>query len=143
MTDRRGQAKPTAPARRLLPSRTAILLSASLLSACGFDETQAPTPAAEPLPKEVCAQSKQAVERLEKSGGLVLNSPTDAVMMQQAWLELTPAARDALLTAMALAATCAGEPRLEQEVTVHSDTGTLLVRRVVQTSYSLADALGS
>jgi hypothetical protein len=44
---------------------------------------------------------------------------------------------------MALAATCAGEPRLEQEVTVHSDTGTLLVRRVVQTSYSLADALGS
>jgi hypothetical protein len=133
----------TVPARLKASCAAALLLCALLPGACNFPAEQAEQRLPEPLPREICAKSKAAVDAVVRGGGVVLNSPTDAVVPQQAWLEMAPAARDALLTAMALAATCASEPRLEQEVTVHSETGTVLARRVVQTSYSIADALGS
>jgi hypothetical protein len=98
---------------------------------------------AERLPTEVCTKAKEAVDRVVSAGGMVLNTPTDGVMPQEAWLQMSPAGRNAMLTAMALAATCAGEPRLEQEVVVHSETGQVLARRTVQTSYSVSEALGS
>ena len=139
----RGRSPATVPARRRLPSGGAILLSALLLAACDVAGEQAKPRAPEPLPQEVCAKAKEAIDTAVRGGALTLNTPTDAVIPQEAWLQMKPAGRDSLLTAMALAATCAGAPRLEQEVTVHSETGTVLGRRVVQTSYSVADALGS
>jgi hypothetical protein len=139
----RGRSRTTVPATGGLISGAATLLGALLLTACDFGAPKAEPPKPEPLPQEVCAKAREAIAGLEKTGALVLNAPTDAIVPQQAWLQMAPAAKDALLTAMAIAATCAAEPRLEQEVTVHSETGTVLGRRVVQTSYSVAEALGS
>jgi hypothetical protein len=121
---------------RVLP-----LVALALLAACDVGEAPAVTPMAERLPPEVCRQAKVALDKSVEGGALMLNSPTDAVIPQEGWFAIDAAGREALQTAMALSAVCAGEPRLEQEVTVHSEDGQVLSRRLIKTSYSTAEAL--
>ncbi|HEX8583393.1 MAG TPA: hypothetical protein VF680_03165 [Allosphingosinicella sp.] len=111
------------------------------VAACDVGDAPAVTPIAERLPAEVCRQAKAALDKSVEGGALVLNSPTDAVIPQEGWFAIDAGGREALQTAMALSAVCAGEPRLEQEVTVHSEDGQVLSRRVIKTSYSTAEAL--
>lgn len=122
--------------RRHLP---AIALAAAL-GAC-HPPVEEPKALPERLPGPVCDQARQAVEKMSDSGALVLKTPVDGVIPQEVWIPAAPAAKDAMLNAIGLAATCGGEPRLEQEVTIHSEYGDLMTRRVVKTSYSTADAL--
>jgi hypothetical protein len=48
------------------------------------------------------------------------------------------AQREGLTRAMAIAAVCSeGTPKLDQEIVIRSETGMVLTRRIVQTSFSL------
>lgn len=121
-------------------ARALLCLTVAALTACDASPPP-PVAQAERLPDEVCRQAKEALDKSVAQGAVVLNSPTDAVVPREAWFAISPQARDALQTAMALAAVCAGAPRLEQAVTVHSDEGEVMSRKTVKTSYSTAEAL--
>jgi hypothetical protein len=121
--------------------RTLALAAAALLASCGFPAEEKPVVAAERLPQAVCDRAKAAVAELTDKGALVLNTPTDGVMSQEAWVPVPANAKEAMMNAIGLAATCAGEPQLEQEVTIHSEFGDLMMRRIVKTSFSAGDAL--
>lgn len=121
--------------------RAVALFSLAALASCDSVEEAAPVKMAEPLPAAVCKQATEAVRQVSDTGVLMLSNPTEGVIALEYWLPLKRSHKDSLLTAIGLAATCAGEPRLEQEVTLRSETGTVLARQVVQTSYSAAEAL--
>ncbi len=109
-----------------------------LLAAC--EPAPEPRPPATALPKKICDDAEAAVKEATKTGALILNSPVEAMIAQASWLPLPEDQRDGLTRAMGIAATCAGEPRHEQEVVIRSETGTILTRRIVETSFSLPDS---
>ena len=98
-----------------------------------------PTPrAATPIPAEICDEAQAAVAELTEAGALFLNSPTEGVIAQEVWLRTPSAPRDGIIRAVGIAATCAkGTAKLQQEVTIRSETGMILTRRIVETSFSL------
>ena len=118
-----------------------ILSTALALGACGREPAAEPAAPAEPLPADVCARVGEAKGAAVASGLLTLNAPTDAIVAQDAWVPLSQERKAAILDMIGLAAVCAGEPRLEQEVVVHNEYGDVLARRVVKTSFSTAEAL--
>lgn len=121
---------------RAIAALTAIVC----LVGCELDSREE-RPAATALPKKICDDAKAAVNEATKGGAVILNSPVEAVISQEAWLPLPEAQRDGLTRAMGIAATCAGgTPRHEQEVVIRSETGTVLTRRVIETSFSLPDS---
>jgi hypothetical protein len=122
-------------------SAGAIALAIASLSGCDRFEEAPKARVAEPLPAAICDKAKEAVRQITDTGVLMMTSPTEGAIAQEHWLPMSRPQKDALLTAIGLAATCAGEPALEQEVTLRSETGDVLARQVVTTSYSVGDAL--
>jgi hypothetical protein len=118
-----------------------MALALASLGACDRFEEAPKARVAEPLPSEICDKAKEAVRQITDTGVLMMTGPTEGAIAQEHWLAMQRSHKDALLTAIGLAATCAGEPRLEQEVTLRSETGDVLARQVVTTSYSVGDAL--
>ena len=121
--------------------RTAMAIALASLGACDRFEEAPKAKAAEPLPPAICDKAKEAMRQITDSGVLIMSGPTEGAIAQEHWLPMSRSQKDALLTAIGLAATCAGEPRLEQEVTLRSETGDVLARQVVTTSYSVGHAL--
>jgi hypothetical protein len=118
-----------------------MALALAGLGACDRFEEAPKVKVAEPLPAAICDKAREAVRQITDSGVLMMTGPTEGAIAQEHWLAMQRSHKDALLTAIGLAATCAGEPRLEQEVTLRSETGDVLARQVVTTSYSVGDAL--
>jgi len=117
-------------------NRLAVFLGCVLTSTACHPEPASRI--ATPIPKEICDQAQAAVEKLTEAGALILRSPTEGMIAQEAWLHIPEAPRDGLIRAVGIAATCAeGMPTLEQEVTIRSETGVVLSRRIVETSFSL------
>ncbi len=110
-----------------------------LLAGCE-PEPPEPRPPATALPKKICDDAQAAMKEATKSGALILNSPVEAMISQEAWLPLPEAQRDGLTRAMGVAATCAGGPQHQQEVVIRSETGTILTRRTIETSFSFPDS---
>jgi hypothetical protein len=121
--------------------RTGMVCALAGLAACDKFEEAPKAKVAEPLPAAICDKAKEAVRQITDAGVLMMTSPTEGAIAQEHWLAMQRPQKDALLTAIGLAATCGGEPRLEQEVTLRSQTGDVLARQVVTTSYSVGDAL--
>jgi hypothetical protein len=114
--------------------RIALVATIALLAGC---DQAAPPKVATALPKKVCEDAQAAVTQATKSGAVVVNSPVEVMIAQESWLPMPEAQRDGLTRALGIAATCAGGvPKLEQEVVVRSDTGMVLTRRIIQTSFS-------
>jgi hypothetical protein len=110
---------------------------AILVALCGCEPDVPQRPVASALPKKVCDEAREAMTGATKTGGLILDSPVEGIIAHEAWLPMPEDHRDALTRTMGIAATCAeGIPRLEQEVVIRSETGMVLTRRVVQTSFS-------
>ena len=108
----------------------------ALLTAC--DPVAPPKPVATALPAQVCKEAQAAVAEATKSSAIVLSTPLEATMAHESWLPMPEAQRDGLTRAIGIAATCAeGTPKLEQEVVIRSETGMILTRRVVATSFSM------
>ena len=114
-----------------------VLLGTGFIAACQ-QQAEAPPPAA-PLPKAVCDKAQEGLERLSKAGAFRYDAQGEATIEQASWLGLTHYERDGLGQALAFHAACASqEPPREQTVTIRSENGTVLTRRVVETNVDLS-----
>lgn len=110
-----------------------------VLSAC-FDVPSTPKKAMR-LPDQVCSQVREAIEKLDE-GTFQLTKPGEAVMPDQAWLELPPEARNQLAQLIGYDAACrASEPSLEQTVVIRSEVGRVITERTVETNPDLSTLL--
>ena len=110
-----------------------------VLSAC-FEAPTAQKKAMR-MPDQVCKQVRDAIEKLG-DGAFQLTKPGEAVMPDQAWLELQPEARDQLAQLIGYDAAChASEPSLEHTVVIRSEVGRVITERTVETSPDLSTLL--
>jgi hypothetical protein len=116
-----------------------FLLFCSLLALSSCDEPRKVNQA-QALPRAICDKAKQAVVNLTLDG-LILEKPAEGQIPQAIWLRLSRMGKDGVLTSIALNATCEGGAQLEQQVTLRDESGNVLARRIVQTSYSVGEAL--
>jgi hypothetical protein len=115
-----------------------VVLTAAAALVAGCDRTAAPPPAAAALPDSVCKDAQAAVQAVTANGAVLLTSSVEASLAHESWLAMPEEQRASLTRAMGLAATCSsGLPKLEQEVTIRSETGQVLTRRTVETSLSI------
>jgi hypothetical protein len=117
--------------------KVAILIAtAVLLAGCG--ETEVPKPEASMVPAQTCREAQVAVSKATEGNAILLSSPIEATIAYESWLPMPEAQREGLTRAMAIAAVCSeGTPKLDQEIVIRSETGMVLTRRIVQTSFSL------
>ena len=115
-------------------------VAAALLAGCQ-QQPEAPPPAAR-LPAKVCDNARQGLERLSGTGTFEYKANGEATIDQATWLSLSPHDRDQLGQVLAFHAACgADEPPREQIVTIRSEYGMVLTRRVVETSADLSRIL--
>ena len=94
------------------------------------------------LPEEVCKQAREGLEKLAEGSQFELIKPGEAMMPDQAWLELAPEARNQLAQLIGYDAACrASEPSAEQTVIIRSEVGRLITERIVSTSADLSKLL--
>ena len=114
--------------------------TALLLAGC-YEAPPTPKTTAR-LPEEVCKQAREGLEKLSEGSPFELLKPGEAMMPDQAWLELVPEARNQLAQLIGYDAACrASEASAEQTVVIRSETGRLITQRVVPTSADLSTLL--
>ena len=117
-----------------------MLLGTGLIAACQ-QQAEAPPPAA-PLPKAVCDNAREGLERLSKTGAFRYDAQGEATIDQASWLAFTHYERDGLGQALAFHAACGSkEPPREHTVTIRSEYGTVLTQRVVETNADISQIL--
>ena len=115
-------------------------LALGVIAACQQQPEPPPPPA--PLPAAVCEKAREALERISKTGAFEFNAQAEATIDQASWLALSHHDRDQLGQVLAFHAACAApEPSREQTVIIRSEYGTVLTRRVVETSVDLSQIL--
>jgi hypothetical protein len=113
----------------------------ALVAAC-HKAPPPPEPMAGPIPAQICAEVKKSIDALSASGGIEMNDKGEATIEQAAWFEMNADQRDSLANALAFRAGCAsGRQRKDQEVSIRSEDGTLLMHRFVSTSTDLQSTL--
>ncbi|HEX5182521.1 MAG TPA: hypothetical protein VFW19_05140 [Allosphingosinicella sp.] len=114
----------------------------ALLAAC-HKPPPPPKPLDGPIPAQICAEVTKSLDQLEKSDGVDITGKGEAMIEQAAWFEMAPEQRDAFAQALAYQAGCAsGRQSAQQEVTIRSEDGTLLMHRFVSTEINLQNAFG-
>ena len=103
-----------------------------LLAACGG----APAPETKQavrLPEKTCSDAREGLAALEANATLDQDGAGSATIFQEAWLQIPAGQRETIANSLAVVAACAApEPVAEQEVTITSETGTVLMRRTVE-----------
>ncbi len=113
-------------------------LLALLASACHEQPDTAPKMASR-LPEQVCRQAKEALEKLRASGGFEQMKPGEAMIPEQAWLDMPPDNRDQMAQLLGYHSACeAEEPTTEQTVRIRSEYGRVMAERIVTTSADLS-----
>lgn len=124
--------------------RKAIALTAFLLTGCG-DAPAGSLPeekAYAPPPRQVCAKTGEAIAQLKGRRGIELGAPGEAIVEEAVWLGMGEAGRDQFAQLLAHGVACGQkDPPSEQQVTVRSPYGAVLMQRVVQTGIDLSGAL--
>jgi hypothetical protein len=110
---------------------------ALLLLLAGCDFAPDPPPQAPPmiaqLPKKLCAQAAESLDKAGKSGGFESDGRGGATIQQDAWVVMKPEGQDRLTQTLAVDAACkAGTVPKEQQVSVRSEEGRTLSNRIVE-----------
>ena len=124
--------------------KTSALALAAALAGCE-QEPDLLVNAAGPMkpPEQVCAQARQAMEKLESEAGLQSDGKGGATIMEEAWLRLDSGAREQMIQLVGHDAACrAAEPSREQNVTIRSEYGRLMVQQVVETGTDFSRLTG-
>jgi hypothetical protein len=105
------------------------------LTACGpAGEPQAQAPSGPP-PAKVCESARKALDKLSKTGGFEYNDKGEATFSQEDWIQVPRSVRDQLANSLAFHASCAaGQTSREQEIVIKSEFGTVLTRRLIETT---------
>ena len=123
--------------RPLLPLLT--LLAA--LAAC-HKAPEAPQPLDGPVPAQICNETKKALDGLGAQGGVEFTDKGEATVEHAIWLNMTPDQRDSIARALAFRAGCAsGRQSKEQEVTIRSEEGMVLMHLFVSTKVDVQSVL--
>jgi hypothetical protein len=113
---------------------TSAVVLLSLLAGCDF----APEPPKGPatigrLPKQLCAQAAQSLDKAGKSGGFEHDGRGSATIQRDAWIVMGAKGQEQLTQTLAVDAACKADsaPR-EQQVFVRSEEGVSLSSRIVE-----------
>jgi hypothetical protein len=105
-----------------------------LLAASCHQAPPPPQPLAGPVPKQICAEVKKALDAMSSQGGMDYKDDGQATIEQAAWLQISEDQRDAVAHALGFHASCAaGVQKEDQEISVRSEAGIVLMRRIVDT----------
>jgi hypothetical protein len=120
-------------------TRIIPIAALAALGACNFlGEAEQKAPAA-PLPKQVCTQAREAIDKLSEGGGFVYAGNGEGTIEEAAWLQLDPPSREQLEQVLAYDAACsAKEPSAEQTAIIRNEGGRVLSQRVIETSADLS-----
>lgn len=89
-------------------------------------------------PEQVCGQARQAIEKLASDAGVQSDGKGGATIMESAWLEMGEGSREQVIQLVGFDAACRSEqPSGEQNVTIRSEYGRVMVQQVVETSNPL------
>lgn len=121
-----------------------IAIAAVLAAGCGdqpgggFSEEKAYAPP----PRQVCDKARGGIEQLRGRPGIELGAPGEAIIEDAIWLEMGETGRDQFAQLLAYGLSCSlKDPPREQQVTIRSPEGRVLMQRLVQTGIDLSDAL--
>jgi hypothetical protein len=117
---------------------------AAMLAGCD-QEPELTVNAAGPMkpPEQVCAQARQAMEKLESEAGLQSDGKGGATIMEEAWLRLDPRAKEQMIELVGYDSACrASQPSREQNVTIRSEYGRPMVQQVVETGTDFSRLTG-
>lgn len=90
-------------------------------------------------PPQLCSQSRDALAQLEKRAALMRKGPDEVAIAQEIWLQMPEPNRAAIAQAIAIDAVCTSkQPAREREVVIRSETGGVLTRRIIETSFEMA-----
>jgi hypothetical protein len=123
-------------------SKLLFILWAPLACSACFEQPEMPKPQASRLPEKVCTEVKEGLAKLDESGAVQRTKPGEIVMEEQAWLQLSQAAREQITKLIGFDAACqASEPPMEQTVIVRSEYGRVMAQPIITTSADLSTLL--
>ena len=103
---------------------------------------EAPQAIEGPIPVQVCTETKKALDALAAQGGTEFTDKGEATVEHAIWLSMAADQRDSLARALAFRAGCAsGRQSKEQEITIRSDEGMVLMHRFVSTRVDIQSVL--
>ena len=113
---------------------SAALGALLLLAGCDFaPKPPEPAPLIGELPKKLCAQAAESLEKAGKSGGFESDGRGNATVQQDVWVVMGAEGQDGLTQTLAVDAACkAGTVPKEQQVSVRSEEGRTLSNRIVE-----------
>jgi hypothetical protein len=105
-----------------------------LLAGCDFaPKPPEAAPLMEELPKKLCAQAAESLDKAGKSGAFEADGRGGATINQDAWVVMGAEGQDSLTQTLAVDAACkAGTVPNEQQVSVRSEEGRTLSNRIVE-----------
>jgi hypothetical protein len=120
----------------------AAALAALCLAGCDAQPDSGAGRAAAKLPAKVCAQAREAVEKLVAQGGVEVDGKGGATVMEEAWIPMGADRRDQLVQLLGYDAACrASEPSIEQKVTIRNEYGRVMSDRIVETGVDISALL--
>ena len=110
-----------------------LLTLLAAVAAC-HKAPEAPQPIEGPIPEQICTETKKALDTLAAQGGTEFSDKGEATIDHNVWIAMSGDQRDAIARGLAFRASCtAGRQSKEQEVTIRSDEGMVLMHRFVST----------
>ena len=110
------------------------LLILAALAAC-HKAPEAPQLIESPIPAQICSETKKALDTLSAGGGVEFTDKGEATVEHAIWLAMVPDQRDAIARGLAFRAGCvSGRQSKQQEITIRSEDGMVLMHRFVSTS---------
>jgi len=122
-------------------SAALALLTAAALAAC-HKAPEPPKALDGPIPAKICSETKKALDTLAGQGGVDLTDKGEATVERGIWLAMPPEQRDSLARALAFRAGCtSGRQSQEQEVTIRSEDGMVMMHRFFSTRVDIQSVL--
>ena len=119
----------------------ALLTLLAMLGGC-HKAPEAPQAIEGPIPAQICTETKKALDTLSAQGGVEFTDKGEATVEHAIWLGMSSDQRDSIARALAFRAGCAsGRQSKEQEITIRSDEGMVLMHRFVSTRVDIQSVL--
>jgi hypothetical protein len=112
------------------------------LAGC-HDAPEPPEPVHGPIPAQICTEVKKALDTLAGQSGMEFKDDGQATIERDAWLQMGDGQRDSIAHALGLHAGCvSGHQDQNQEIVVHAEDGSVMMRRMVDTRVDPMSLLG-